>query len=1067
MNHWPLQAWFLTGSTLGALLCTQPITAQVVPDNTLPGGERSQVTGNPNFQIDGGARRGSNLFHSFQQFSVPTGGSAYFNNAAGIRNILTRVTGGSISNIDGLIRANGAANLFLLNPNGIIFGPNASLNIGGSFIGTTANSINFADGFQYSATNPQTPPLLTVSVPVGLQMGTNPGQISLQGNGYDLSVAVPFFSPIVRRNSAAGLWVPVGQTLALIGGDIAINGGTLTAEQGRIELGSVRSGQVSLSDGFALSYSGAQTLGDIHLSRQALADASGGGSIQVQGNQVSLADGSIMLIQNQGAQAGGSIRVNAAQSLKLSGSSPDGGTYGGLTSETVGVGRGADITVSTQQLIAQRGAATLTRSYGSGDAGNVTISASDFIQLIGRSPINRVLGSVIGSGSFNSGDGGAVTVSTGQLSVLRGATVSTAAFRNGNAGNVTVNATRAVEVIGVSDPSLQSAIASTAVTAGVGDAGEVTINTAKLVLQNGNINSSTVGTGNGGSVTVNASEYVEISGAAEPVFSYIGSAAPVVAESVQQAFQLPDRSSGNSGSLTINTPRLSISDGANITVSNNGTGNAGTLRVNANSIVVNRGGSITAATVSGEGGNINLNVRDFVLLRNNSSITASAAGTGNGGNIQINASRLSLLDGSRLLATVSGVGDAGDITVSADAVQLSGAAQLRTSTSSRGQAGNITINTPNLQLSGRTSGLFAGTTSTGDAGNLTIQPRGSGQDVRVELDSGAQISASTASSGRGGRLTITAPESITLTGNGSIISAETSGEGVGGNLTLQAGDLNIQNQAEVSVSSVGTGSAGSLFVEANRIFLNNQGRVRADTSGGGGNINLRSGDIILRRGSNITTNATGINIPGGDIAIDTRFLVAVPNEDSNISADSEDFRGGNVSINAFAIFGLQSRLSPTDFSDITATGANSALSGTVNVTTAGIDPTSGLVELSTDLVDPSGLIAQACPANQGNSFVVTGRGGLPPTPEQQLDDDSEWQDRRRLTVAQQTNPAREIRSQKLDGSTQTLRPTADMPIIEATGWQVGPTGEVILVAATPEPTMQNMLNQSVICKGRQ
>lgn len=169
--------------------------AQIVPDDTL-GGERSQINRNATVRgrlgdrIDGGAIRGVNLFHSFQEFNVNTGQRVYFSNPTGIENILSRVTGNTISDINGTLGVDGAANLFLLNPNGIVFGPNARLDISGSFVGSTGDRFTFGDGSEFSATNPQAPPLLTMRVPVGLQYGTgtitNRGQLT---TGQDLTLS--------------------------------------------------------------------------------------------------------------------------------------------------------------------------------------------------------------------------------------------------------------------------------------------------------------------------------------------------------------------------------------------------------------------------------------------------------------------------------------------------------------------------------------------------------------------------------------------------------------------------------------------------------------------------------------------------------------------------------------------------------------------------------------------------------------------------------------------------------------------------------------------------------------
>jgi large exoprotein involved in heme utilization and adhesion len=280
-------------------------------------------------------------------------------------------------------------------------------------------------------------------------------------------------------------------------------------------------------------------------------------------------------------------------------------------------------------------------------------------------------------------------------------------------------------------------------------------------------------------------------------------------------------------------------------------------------------------------------------------------------------------------------------------------------------------------------------------------------------------------------------------------------------LIVNTGQFNIQDGAQVTVSSSGTGSAGSLFVDANQIYLNNQGRIRADTSSGAGNINLRSPLIVLRHGSRISTNARGSDILGGNININTDNLVAVPKENSDITANSEDFRGGNVTIRASGIFGIEFREQLTPLSDITATGVTSDFSGTVNIITPGIDPARGLAQLPTEVVDASNAIAQGCRASQGSSFVVSGRGGLPPTPQQALGDDPRWRDwRTPAGVSRQPNARR---NGTLPPSTH---PAKTKPaLVEANGWVLGAEGKVILTAGKPNMTSLNRWGQPVNCDG--
>jgi filamentous hemagglutinin family protein len=196
---------------IGLITTIGQVNAQsVIPDSTLNTAVTQSGTA---FTITNGTTSGTNLFHSFREFSLPTGGYATFDlaNTPSISTIFSRVTGGIPSNIDGIIRITNSLNpvsLFLLNPSGILFGTNARLNIGGSFVGTTANSIKFADGTELSATNPTGTPLLTMSVPIGLQMGSASRNITVAGTGHTLTSRDPWYVERVVDRDPSGFQKP-------------------------------------------------------------------------------------------------------------------------------------------------------------------------------------------------------------------------------------------------------------------------------------------------------------------------------------------------------------------------------------------------------------------------------------------------------------------------------------------------------------------------------------------------------------------------------------------------------------------------------------------------------------------------------------------------------------------------------------------------------------------------------------------------------------------------------------------------------------------------------------------
>ncbi|MFB2982215.1 filamentous hemagglutinin N-terminal domain-containing protein, partial [Microseira sp. BLCC-F43] len=712
MKLWCLQgvALCLTagGAYASSLLCSMPVAAQITPDGSVG------TTVTPNVEIkgvgsaviDGGTIRGANLFHSFSQFHIQNGRGAYFTNPEGITNIFSRITGNNPSQINGILGVLGNANLFLLNPNGIIFGPNARLDLNGSFIGTTANSIRFADRVEFSATNPSTSPLLTVSVPIGLQFGPNPGRITVQGSGHRITGGV--FDPINRSNNPIGLQVRAGNTLALIGGEVNFSGGIAAVDGGgHLEVGSVSDGEVRINPtlaGWVGDYSAVRQFNNIHLAQQSLLDASGSSdSIQLQGRNISLTEGSAALIQNLGVQPSGGITVNATESLNLTGNTPDSSQGSLIRIENLGTAQTGDITIKAAQLSVQNGGQIWNLAFTEAPGGNIVVNVADSIDVDGFAPANPSVTSAIFTIARNSGNAGNITVSTDKLRLHNSGNLSSTTVGSGQAGTIRVNGKDSIEIAG-NHPITLTPSAIVSATSGSGNANNTSINTSRLVVRDGGLlGSSSLAAGSAGSVTINASESVEVTGRATGSIlpSRIASFAEITDPAFQAAFGLPAIPSGDSGSLTINTPSLRIADGAYVSVKNDGPGRAGDLRINANSISLDNQGSITASTASGNGGNIRLNRQQNLLMRRNSLISATALGNGNGGNLSINAPVIVGLENSDIVANAVR-GNGGNIQINTQSIfGLANRPQLTpnsdiTASSQFGLSGTVTITNPEV-----------------------------------------------------------------------------------------------------------------------------------------------------------------------------------------------------------------------------------------------------------------------------------------------------------------------------------------------------------------------------------
>jgi filamentous hemagglutinin family protein len=510
---------------VGVSFCTiDYANAQIAPDGTLPNNTSVTREGDT-FNITGGTQAGSNLFHSFGEFSVNTGGTASFNNALNIQNIISRVTGGSVSNIDGIIRTLGTANLFLINPNGIVFGANASLNVGGSFVGTTASAISFGNQGFFSASNPESSSSLLTVNPSALLFNQIQAA-SIQNN----SIALSSLSPSSEITARGFLGVPDGKSLLLVGGDINMDGGGLFAPSGRVELGGLRSaGTVGLNlygDNLSLSFPNSLERSDVFLSNGARVDVTAGD--------------------------GGSITVNA-QDVRIIGTSADGQYSSSLlaNADINSTGSAGDLTINTNTLLIKDGAQVSTGTFGAGKGGNLSVDAQD-VQIIGTSADGQYASALFADTAPNStGDAGDLTIKTNTLLIKDGAQVSTSTSGAGKGGNLSVDA-QDVQIIGTSaDGQIGSGLFADAQPDSTGNAGDLTIKTNTLLIKDGaQVSTGTFGAGKSGNLTVDA-QNVQIIG--QSADGQIGSGLFAAAQ---------PNSTGDAGDLTIKTNTLLIKDGA-------------------------------------------------------------------------------------------------------------------------------------------------------------------------------------------------------------------------------------------------------------------------------------------------------------------------------------------------------------------------------------------------------------------------------------------------------------------------------------------------------------------------
>ncbi len=992
------------------------LNTQVSPPVPLPSGQTQ-------FNITGGTRpggaSGTNLFHSFGDFNVPNNNIANFLNNSGLAtsNILGRVTGGNLSSILGTIQTTGFgnANLFLMNPAGFLFGPNATVNVGGMVSFTSADYLRLADGARFNAIPNTTADALLSAAPVAAFgfLGSNPGAITVQGSQ---------------------LTVTEGTGISLVGGNITVQSGTLddgtvqpaklTAPGGQINLASVASpGEILLSTLQSAPNINGQSftaMGNISLSEGALLDVSAdaAGTVRIRGGQLLIAEGTISAdtVNTNGAPTAVDIQLTGNLSI-ANDLSP------AITARTTGSGDAGQVSIESSNMTASsntEGFVTLidTHTSGSGKAGDVNITTGNL-----QAPSSPFFGFIIFSdtGTEASGHGGDLTINAKNVNMQQWS--STGNFlanafgldATGSAGNVNIS-TDSLNLAFVQITTDTFSFASgtgqagninvtahdinlsnsTFSAAGHQRAGLITINTDQLLATN----SQFISQGNltsGGGVTVNG-RVIELSAGSSLASSTggDGNAGPIIVTATDHLTLSKDSKSDRPSGIFSNS------------FGTFGSGNAGDITITTPTLVMDGGARINTITASsGHGGNVTINTTGPISMSGESEGFFPPEPLFDLGSIQGSGIYTRTIGGN-----CSGpCGDAGSISIRTGSLSLGSGAQINSGTSTTGHGGNITIHaSATISLSGTLSdgspaGVFSRTTGTdpgsGNGGNIALHA------AQFQVTNSAHISASTLGSGNAGNIAIqgaaSPAQSVLIDGANSGVFTDTQGTGAGGNIFVDANSVTLQNGGVLSAATTGTApsaTGGSITVNGQQVALNSQALITADTNGiaPAGVVEINTGSLAVNGGSQIRSSSgaeeslaasltAAPTLTGGTITIDGRTgtgsqadSVSIDGTGSGIFTQSTGNRpGGDINIAA------SGSVTMTNGASISASSTGTGNAGNIQinagnqlamtnstVTTEANQASGGAIKITTG---PSGTVELTDSTISASVLDGTGGGG--------------------------------------------------------------------------------------------